>query len=38
VYQPAISPLKIGMTPWQPAIWILLLVSTIATFYTWIGA
>jgi hypothetical protein len=32
------SPLNDCMTPMQPAIWILLLAATIATFYTYIGA
>jgi hypothetical protein len=37
-YQAAVAPLTVCMNPWQPAIWILLLASTIATFYIWIGA
>jgi hypothetical protein len=36
-YQAASSPLSSCMTPTQQAIWMLLLVSTIATFYVWIG-
>jgi hypothetical protein len=36
-YQAATSPLRSCMTPMQPAIWMLLLASTIATFYAWIG-
>jgi hypothetical protein len=36
-YQAARSPLRSCMSPMQPAFWMLLLASTIATFYAWIG-